>query len=366
MAGAGVDLAIDMMSHSVTGFSDVVKNLGKFRGFIGQLYRLALERRPDAIICVDFSAFNRRVAHRIKGYTRTHSGWFHEWQPKIVQYVSPQVWASRAGRALKMKLDYDLLLCTFPFEKGWYARHTPGFRVEFVGNPIVDRHSGSNHATPKARTDPDEFRVVLLPGSRADELRRHLPVMLGALEKIQTVLPNVKPRMVLPNELMAQQALRFNVPGNVRVQIGGLGEVLGDADLAIASTGTVTMECAWFGVPTVALYKTTWLTYAIGKRIAKVKYLAMPNLLANEEIVPEFIQHKASPDTIAAAGLEFLRDANRRKDTACKLRGVIASLGGPGASRRAAKWITELVAQVSQPAVSRASQPANYWNHLVR
>src|SRR5215471_1507277 len=217
MAAAGVDLAIDMMSHSVTGFSDVVKNLRKFRGFIDQLYRLALERKPDAIICVDFSAFNRRVAHRIKEYTRTHSGWFHDWQPKIVQYVSPQVWASRAGRALKMKLDYDLLLCTFPFEKEWYARHTPGFPVEFVGNPIVERHSGSNHADPKPRTDPDAFRVVLLPGSRADELRRHLPVMLGALEKIESALPNVKPRMVLPNELIAQQALRFNVPGNVRV-----------------------------------------------------------------------------------------------------------------------------------------------------
>src|SRR4051812_8023255 len=99
MAAARVELLIDMMSHSVTGFSDVIKNLGKFRRFIHTLYKVAVERRPDALICVDFSAFNRRLAHAIKQYTRTHSGWFHDWNPKIIQYVSPQVWASRAGRA---------------------------------------------------------------------------------------------------------------------------------------------------------------------------------------------------------------------------------------------------------------------------
>ena len=342
MAEAGVELIIEMVKHSVTGFSDVIKNLGKFRRFIHQLYRLALERRPDAIICVDFSGFNRRVAHAIKEYTRGHTGWFHEWNPKIIQYVSPQVWASRAGRAQAMKEDFDLLLSTFPFEKDWYAKHTPGFRVEFVGNPIVDRHQGKK-IQAKGNGGSDKIKVLLLPGSRRDELRRHLPVMLDSLTKIQTEMPNVRGRMVLPNEDLAKLALRFNVPAGVRVDIGGLAEALVEAEVAIASTGTVTMECAYFGVSTVALYKTSWLTYAIGKQIAQVRHLAMPNLLANEEIVPEFIQHEATADNIAGATLEFLRDANRRKVTACKLRAIITSLGGPGASHRAAKLITGLL-----------------------
>jgi lipid-A-disaccharide synthase len=343
MAAAGVELALDMTAHSVTGISDVLKNLPKFRGFLHQLYRLALEREPDAIICVDFSGFNRRFVSTIKQYVRAHSGWFHDWNPKLIQYVSPQVWASRPGRAHKMKRDFDLLLSTFPFEKEWYRRHTPGFRVEFVGNPIVERHLKSEVAVANPASALDTPRVLLLPGSRADELRRHLPVMIGGLEKMRAAIPDLRASMVLPNENMAELARRSNIPADLRVQIGGLGTALAETDVAIASTGTVTTECAYFGVPTVAIYKTSWLSYAFAKRLAKVKYVAMPNLLANEEIVPELIQHAASAENIAGAALEFLRDEKRRNLVRCKLREIVSSLGGTGASRRAAKLIIGLV-----------------------
>ena len=343
MAAARVELAFDMTAHSVTGISDVLKNLPKFRGFLHQLYRLALDREPDAIICVDFSGFNRRVASAIKQYARAHAGWFHDWNPKLIQYVSPQVWASRPGRAHKIQRDFDLLLSTFPFEKEWYSRHTPGLRVEYVGNPIVERHLESEVAVANAAPASGTPRVLLLPGSRADELRRHLPVMLGAIEKMRAAIPDLRASMVLPNENMAELARRSNIPSDLRIQIGGLAKALAETDVAIASTGTVTMECAYFGVPTVAIYKTSWLSYAIAKRIAKVKYVAMPNLLANEEIVPEFIQHAANAENIAAAALEFLRDEKSRNLVKCKLREIMTSLGGPGASRRAAKLITRLV-----------------------
>ncbi len=343
MAAAGVELALDMTRHSVTGISDVLKNLAKFRGFIRQAYNLALEHEPDAIICVDYSGFNGRVAHAIKQYARAHSGWFHDWNPKLIQYVSPQVWASRPGRAQKLKQNFDLLLSTFPFEKEWYSRHAPGFRVEFVGNPIMERHLKSEVGVANPALAPNAPRVLLLPGSRADELRRHLPVMIGGLEKMRAAIPDLRASMVLPNENMAELARRSNIPADLRVQIGGLGVALADTDIAIASTGTVTMECAYFGVPTVAIYKTSWLTYAVAKRLAKVKYVAMPNLLANEEIVPELIQHAANAGNIAGAALEFLRDEKRRNLVRCKLREIISSLGDPGASRRAAKLIIGLV-----------------------
>ena len=151
MAAAGVDLAFDMTAHSVIGLSEALKNYLKFRRLFHQLFQLALERQPDAIICVDFSGFNRRFAHAIRQYTRARADWFHDWNPKIIQYVSPQVWASREGRAYQMARDYDLVLSIFPFEKEWYAKRVPQLRVEFVGHPIVDRYGEGRGARGEGR-----------------------------------------------------------------------------------------------------------------------------------------------------------------------------------------------------------------------
>jgi lipid-A-disaccharide synthase len=140
-----------------------------------------------------------------------------------------------------------------------------------------------------------------------------------------------------------QQAKELGVPDTIKIQCGGLAEALSQADLSIASTGTVTMECARFGVPTVALYKTFWGNFVIAKNIVKVQYLAMPNLLAGEEIFPEFIQHAAAGDTIAQATLELLRDDVRRAKVKARLSEIIASLGEPGANVRAAKAVMHLL-----------------------
>jgi lipid-A-disaccharide synthase len=341
MAAAGVDLAFDMTAHSVIGLSEALKHYLKFRRLFHQLYQLALQRQPDAIICVDFSGFNRRFAHAIRQYARARSDWFHDWSPKIIQYVSPQVWASREGRAYQMARDYDAVLSIFPFEKDWYAKRVPQLRVEFVGHPIAERYGegrGTRCAGQGAMRTP---MLLLLPGSRTSELARHLPVMIGALALIRAQVANLRVRMVLPSESLVQQAKALGLPVNLEVQVGGLPESLTEADLAIASTGTVTTECAYFGVPTVALYKTSWSTWQIARHIVKVKYAAMPNLLANEEVFPEFIQGAASPENIARAALELLRDEGRRARVKSRLAEIVASLGGPGATRRAAHVIVE-------------------------
>jgi len=134
----------------------------------------------------------------------------------------------------------------------------------------------------------------------------------------------------------------MELPTGLQVQSGGLPEVLSRSTAAIASTGTVTMECAYFGVPTVALYKTSWSTYQIARRIVKVKYLAMPNILADESLFPEFIQDAATPHNIAEATLELLNDAPRRSRIRVRLREIVDSLGGPGASERASKAVLAL------------------------
>jgi lipid-A-disaccharide synthase len=168
--------------------------------------------------------------------------------------------------------------------------------------------------------------------------------MKRAIELIRGTIPACKASMVLPNDQLLTQAQACGLPPGVELRVGGLPVALSLADVAIASTGTVTMECAYFGVPTVALYKTSWSTYQIARRIVRVKYIAMPNLLAEEEIFPEFIQDAATAENIAQAAVALLRDEGRRENIKSKLREVRALLGGPGASGRAAQRVLEVVA----------------------
>ncbi|HVU28054.1 MAG TPA: lipid-A-disaccharide synthase [Verrucomicrobiae bacterium] len=346
MSAAGVELAFDMTQHAVVGLTDVLKNIFKFRRLFKQLLALAIERKPDVIIGVDYGGFNLRFGHAIKEHVRDNP--FSEWNPKIVQFVSPQVWASRPKRAQLLEADYDLLLSIFPFEKEWYARRAPKLRVEFVGHPMIgrfDRSSRGNEAQTEKSEPPHVgcYNILLLPGSRKSELQRHLPVILPALKLIQEKLPDAKAKMVLPNEALKELAVKIpTLPADLEIQIGHLPDALAQVDVAIASTGTVTMECAFFGVPTVTLYKTSWLTFQIGKRLVTVKSLTMPNLLAGEEVYLEFIQHFATPENIARAALELLSDESRRRKMKSQLEKIVASLGEPGAANRAAAAILSL------------------------
>ena len=341
MSAAGVELAFDLTQHSVIGISDVLKNYFKFRRLFNQLLALAIERKPDVVIGVDYGGFNLRFGHAIREYVRDNP--FSKWNPKVVQFVSPQVWASRPGRADLLAADYDLLLSIFPFEKDWYAKRAPKLRVEFVGHPMIGRFtsvgtrcSASEDARQRVPT------ILLLPGSRKSELQKHLPLILPALKLIQEKLPAAKAKMVLPDESLAQLAKLAGTPANVEIQTGNLPQALAEADVAIASTGTVTMECAFFGVPTVTLYKTSWLTYQIAKRIVTVKSLTMPNLLAGETVFPEFIQAAATPEHISRAALELLQDESRRTKIKSQLAKIVSSLGEPGAANRAAAAILSL------------------------
>lgn len=347
MGEAGVELAFDLTQHAIIGIPSISEYL-KFRGFRDTLSRLALERSPDVFIGVDYFGFNGRLAERIRQSSPLRNG------PKMVQFVSPQVWASRPGRARRMVHSHDLLLSILPFEKQWYRTHAPGIPVEFVGHPMVDRHSkegspGGNE--PEVRVRPGDptagvpLKIVLLPGSRPGEIRRHGSVLLDAAKRIQQRM-SVSVVWVAPTPELAKLARPLlAIHPEVILQIGGLREALKGATLALASTGTVTLECAWFGVPFVALYKTSWLTYEIGKRIITVKHLAMPNLLAGRTIAPEFVQNAASASAISAAGLELLENPEKWDAVRSNLASVVQSLGPPGAVDRAATAILNLLAR---------------------
>lgn len=336
MAKEGVDLVFDMTHHAVVGLSDALRKLATFRRLLHRLVRVARERQPHAIVCVDFSGFNLRLAAAVRREVARQRGAFLNWNPKLVQFVSPQVWASRPGRARWMARNIDLLLSIFPFEKEWYARHASALRVEFVGHPIIDRYAGFSRQQPSQGDPP---LALFLPGSRVGELRRHVSVMGEAARLLARERP-LRTAMVLPNAELLEVARQMLPPGlDIRLQAGGLPELLSCADLAIAATGTVTMECAYFGVPTVAMYKTSWATYQLARRIIKVDHLAMPNLLADEVLFPEFIQDEATARNLARAAGELLANPARRDEIKTGLRRIVGTLGPPGAANRAAETI---------------------------
>ncbi len=364
LAAAGAEVTVDLTRHAVTGLIEVLRHLLRFRRLLRDLTALACARQPEAVVLVDFQAFNRRLARALRRHVGPPGGWFHNWGPRLIQYVSPQVWASRPGRARALARDLDLLLCLFPFEAEWYAAHEPRLRVVAVGHPLLDRHPPVVPEVRRAAESAPVPEVLLLPGSRAGELRYHLPVMLAAGRQITAQRP-VRWAMVLPEAALAIQARALlaaagagerggnprrpadqqpsgTPPLEVAVQVGGLGPALDRAAVVLASTGTVTLECALRGVPAVALYITAPLTYQVGRRLVTVRYLAMPNVLVGEEVVPEFIQHAATPENLARGVLALLDDPARRDAQRRRYAEVVARLGAPCASQRAAEAIAAL------------------------
>ena len=336
MESVGMELILDFTSNAVFGL-EALKRIFEFRRQFNSLAELARARKPDVVIGVDFGGFNSRFAEKIRK-AALQTG---DWKPKLVQFVSPQVWASRPWRAKRLARNLDLLLAIFPFEKDWYARRAPNLHVEFVGHPIIDRY-GPAPIHPKPAADV-KTSVVFLPGSRPSELKRHLPVMREVLKRMRAAIPEIRPIMVLPDRL-AHMARCIGLPAEFEVR-PNLAAELREADLAIAKSGTVTLECAYFQVPTVAMYKMSALTHAIAKRIVQVEWIAMPNILANEEVFPEFVQSEATAENIASTALELLRDTARRNGVKAKLASITRALGEPGAARRAASKIMELLAE---------------------
>jgi len=340
MKSAGIDVVFDLTKHSSIGPVDALKNYKYYKDAFDQLIELAFLKMPDLIVCVDFSGFNLRFASALRKNIHKHQGAFFRWSPKIIQYVSPQVWASRPWRARKLGENFDLLLSIFPFEKEWYKNRIPQLKVEFVGHPIIDRYPDSGGAKREKNSLP---KILLLPGSRYGELKRHLPPMVEAVKYIRQQIADARLLMVLPDEDLKNYAMPFvSSLDGLLITTGDLKTALINSDVAIASTGTVTLECAYFKLPTVAIYKTSVLTYTIGKRIVNVKYLAMPNIIANEDVFPELIQHNATGENIAKKTLELL-DESKRQIIQKKLDSVIQSLGNPGAAKRAAEIVANLL-----------------------
>jgi lipid-A-disaccharide synthase len=329
MASAGQEQLLDLSAHAVLGLAEVLKQYFKFRKFRDQVLNLAKRERPDAVVLIDCSGFNLRLTPHLR---RDLPG------TRIIYYISPQVWASRSSRVKAMQRDIDLLLAILPFEKAWFARIAPKFNVQWVGHPVLDRIRKVDVV------EPNPNFVAFLPGSRKTEVEKHLPVLWEAAIIMGRNRPGLKFILISPNEAIQKYALEmlaklpapnFTFEYNVGYAISHLSRCA----LALVASGTASLECALVGIPQVVIYRVHPLTYAVGRRVVKVKFLSIINVMADEAIVPEFLQDDLRASAVAQEALELLNNVPRRETMKRRVAEVVATLGEPGASKRAAEAI---------------------------
>ncbi len=313
----------DLASRGVTGFWEPVLKLPFMIRLGLRLKRFMREKKPLALICVDYYGFNRRVL----GLARPLG-------VPAFYYISPQVWASRPGRVNTLKKLVRRMLLIFPFEVAVYEK--AGVPCRFVGHPLLDLMPVPEDKKAPARPP----RVGLLPGSRRSEIARHLPILLQACEKLRAVYPELRVQVFAPPAApdSAYDAARAADVDIVREK--GYDQRRG-LDLALCCSGTATLENALLGVPMVVLYKMSYLTYRIARALIRVRHIAMANILAGETLVPELIQRDATAERLAEEALRLLEDKARYAEVRRKLLAVRASLGEPGAAERAAQTILQ-------------------------
>jgi lipid-A-disaccharide synthase len=328
---AGVQIRFEHAQMSVVGIYEALKKITLFR----RLLRLAREdlRRihPALLILIDFPDFNFRVAAAAK-----------QLGIPVMYYVSPQIWAWRSGRVKKVKKLVDHMVVLFPFEVDFYKRwQVP---VTFVGHPLLDiTETGGAMAEDLSRQGP---LIGLLPGSRDQEVKHHLPTMVKAAKLVLDKIHEARFAIPVPSSVSRDLVETILEPENGRefvVLFDGVRSVLRSAVLVITASGTVTLEAAIMGVPMIIIYKLSGLSYWFGKHLIRVDHIGLANLVAGKRIVPELIQDAASAENISRCVLQLLADERRLADMRQQLRHVLKSLGAPGASERAAEVAMGLI-----------------------
>lgn len=324
LKGAGVTIRVQSEELSVVGLSEVFSKIGKILKALSLLKKDLKTLRPDLLILIDFPDFNLRLAAAAK-----------KLNIPVMYYISPQVWAWRTGRVKKIRRLVDEMVVILPFEADFYKEHD--IPVTFVGHPLLDNISPDDFNNTLNKKGPPI--IGLLPGSRSEEVERLLPVMIEAAGIISEEVREVK--FIIPvapslNKDKAEKMLQGSM-ADISIAQGNVYEVLKSAVLVISASGTATLEAAIFGTPMLIVYKVSPLSYWLGTKLIRVKYAGLANLIAGEEIVPELIQEKASPENIAEHALRLLRDKKARAEMQQQLNAIRKELGDPGASDMAAK-----------------------------
>ena len=328
VAGAGIDDWI--ADAAVLGLWEVLKMYGWFKQRFDQALALMAKEKPEAVILIDYPGFNLRIAKAIR-----QAGL----PVKILYYISPQVWAWKKGRIKTMARVLNLMICIFPFEKDLYEKS--GLRTVFAGHPMVDRVKAESGQIQRERK-----LVGILPGSRANEIKRILPTLLAAAALIRRDLPEARFTISAANDRMVEEMrpliAQSPVPEATQwIEVGRAHDLMQRAEVGMVTSGTATLEAACFGLPYVLVYRVNPMTYAVGKAVVRIKHLGMINILAGREVVREFVQGDLTPQNLATELLALLHDDQRRAQLTEDLRTAAATLGEGGAYQRAAQAVLQ-------------------------
>lgn len=327
MAAAGAILLERVESFSAMGFAEPVTRLLAHASVLRTLRRRFAEHRHDLVILVDYPGFNLQVAR-----AAASAG------IPTLYYVAPQAWAWAPRRADRLRRTIQALAVILPFEEAFFRSR--GVPARFVGHPLLDVPYPSR-ATARAQLglDPRSSVLAILPGSRPSEVRRLWPVLRDTARRLRASRPGL--------EIVVAAVQGCDYPGSddLRLCPEGSAAALAAADCALCKAGTATLEAAIVGVPSVVVYRTDALSYAIARRVARVPFVGLVNLLAGRAVVPELIQGDAGVGPIAAAALPLLDPEGRAaQQQRAAYQDVREQLGTPGAAQRTAAWALELVA----------------------
>lgn len=332
---AGVRPVIRSEDLSVVGIVEVIGHLPRIWLRYRELMRAAAREKPDLAILTDSPDFHFRVARKLKSFGIP-----------VVYLIAPQVWAWRKGRVKAMRRVIDRLLCIFPFEEAFFREH--GVPVTYIGHPLATRVRPAltrEEFFRKHNLDPDRPLIAVLPGSRRGEALRHLPELMRAAD----ILAKDRPlSFVLPaSPTCGAEFFRGPLAGSpIQAIEGAAWDAMAHCDVALAASGTVTVEAALLRSPMVTFYRVTALSWAIGKLLVRVPFYSMVNLIAGKQIVPELMQGEMTGERIAAEASRLLDSAGERgkmKEALARVAALLIPRGKPDAISRAADEVEKML-----------------------
>jgi lipid-A-disaccharide synthase len=333
LRAAGVELMYALPDLAVAGFWEVIKRIVHFRRIFNDVLARIDSEKPDLAILIDYPGMNLRLARELK-----------KRRIKVVYYIVPQVWAWKPGRIHQIEQRVDLLLSILPFEKQLFD--PTKLRCEFVGHPLLDKvGADANQSVFRStrKIDPSTKVIALLPGSREVEIARHYRIMLDAVALLQKSGVQVAPFVAIRNEVEPSlYATPERESGICPVHITeDRDDLLHAADVSIVASGTATLEAALCGKPFCVVYRTGWITYQIAKRVINLKNVGLVNIVAEDQVVPEFLQGKMTARNLADFCNKMISSQTAADSMMRKLSLVRNKLGSPGASERGAIMISQ-------------------------
>jgi len=335
MRRAGVETLVDANVMAVMGLVEVLGHLPVIVKGFNILKQRLLNDPPKLLILIDYPDFNLRLAKVAK-----RAG------VKVLYFISPQVWAWRSGRVKGIGRVVDMMAVLFPFEVPFYQK--AGIPVSFVGHPLLDMVRPTlsrDEARLSLGLDPARRTVGLFPGSRKSVIKKLLPVILKSAELLKSRMPDLQFVLPLASSLRPDDLAPYLAGSAVQVSVvsGRNHDLMVACDAAISVSGTVIMELALVGIPTVLIYKVSPLTYQIGKRVINVPHIGICNIVAEKRLIKELIQHEAEPVPIADEIDAILNDPRHAAEIRAGFEMVRVKLGNGGALGRVARLAMEMI-----------------------